>query len=168
MDFIQHTIDWCKGEILTGKVILGFAVLAFIVSLLLKKVGNTSFSGAMVIPMLVIGLLLAGTGAYLIIANKNRIEVFQQEYAKDKIAFIKAEKERTASFIKGYPLTMMIAGIVVFIGLICYLFWGGTWGRTLGLTAIVLGSAILFIDHFSEERALLYYEHILNALNTNV
>lgn len=165
MDFIEHTINWCKGEIFEGKVILVFAIIILGCSFLLKKIGTTPNASALILPMLLVGALMLGTAAYLILSNKNRIEVYQQRYAENPEAFVESEKQRTAAFIKGYPLTMRIAGIVVVAGVLCYLFWGGTWGRTIGLTAILLGTAILVIDHFSEERALNYEQHIIEALD---
>ena len=52
----------------------------------------------------------------------------------------------------------MIAGL----GLL--LFLPTTNGRAAGLAIILRGFSILFLDHFSEERAHRYHAHIIAAL----
>jgi len=56
---------------------------------------------------------------------------------------------------------------VAVVGLACFLFWGGVWGRTLGLRLVMLALSGMFLDHFSEERAGIYYSHISEALLLN-
>jgi len=54
---------------------------------------------------------------------------------------------------------------VIMIGAIaCYIFLGGAWGRAIGLALILFSFSVLFIDHFSEERAETYHQHIIRAL----
>ena len=59
---------------------------------------------------------------------------------------------------------MYITAVVIIIGIGCYLFWGGAWGRALGLSLLLLGLSVLFLDSFSEERADIYHQAIVNEL----
>lgn len=45
-----------------------------------------------------------------------------------------------------------------------FLFRPTPLGRALGLAAVLLSLAVLFLDHFSEERAAQYHGQILDAL----
>ena len=164
MEFIQHTINWCKGEIFEGSMVALYGAVIVIVSILFRKMGTTPFTKAMFIPLLVVGLLCIIVGGSLVINNNKRIADYQKAYDSNPQEFIKSEKERTDNFIKWYPYTMYITAVVIIIGIGCYLFWGGAWGRALGLSLLLLGLSVLFLDNFSEERADIYHQAIVNAL----
>jgi hypothetical protein len=59
---------------------------------------------------------------------------------------------------------MYIMSAIIMAGIAIYLFWGGAWGRAIGLALILFCLSVLFIDHFSEERAETYHQHIVRAL----
>jgi len=77
MDFIEHTIDWCKGEIFEARIILlcGIAVIAL--AFLFYKMGTTPNAKAMLYPLLVVGILFVGIGIAMSVSNANRITEFQ-------------------------------------------------------------------------------------------
>jgi hypothetical protein len=64
MNFIEHTVNWCTGEIFEGKMIAMFGITVIIISIAFWKTGTTPFAKAIVVPLLVVGLLsaTAGTG----------------------------------------------------------------------------------------------------------
>ena len=66
--------------------------------------------------------------------------------------------------MKWYPYTMYVTSVFIIIGIGCYFFGGGAWGRALGLSIILLGLLVLFLDHFSEERAEIYHQKIVAEL----
>ena len=53
MEFIQHAINWCKGEIFEGSMFAIYGTVLVLVSMLFRKIGNTPFTKAMIIPLLV-------------------------------------------------------------------------------------------------------------------
>ena len=164
MEFIQHTINWCKGEIFEGSVVAIYGAVVVIASIFFKKVGSTPFTKAMFIPLLIVGLISIIVGGSLVINNNKRIVEYQKSYETDPQEFVKSEKVRTDNFIKWYPYTMYITAVVIVIGLGWYLFWGGAWGRAIGLSLVLLGLSVLFLDNFSEERADIYHEEIVKEL----
>jgi hypothetical protein len=164
MDFIQHTINWCKGEIFEGSMVALYGAVIVIVSILFRKIGTTPFAKAMFIPLLVVGLLCIIVGGSMVVNNNKRIVEYRKAFEMNPQEFIKSEKERTDNFIKWYPYTMYITAVVIIIAIVCYLFWGGAWGRALGLSLLLLGLSVLFVDNFSEERAGIYHQAIVNKL----
>ena len=164
MDLIEYTINWCQGEIFEGKLVFLFGAVVLLVALLYWKFGATPFARAMVIPLLVVALLSITGGGYLVVNNQKRIVEFQQEWQADPQSFVASEKSRTESFIKWYPVTMYIMFALSLVGMGCYAWWGGAWGRAIGLALILLSLSGLFLDHFSEERAETYHRHIVSAL----
>ena len=165
MQFFDYTIAWCKGEISEARIILVFGIIAIVCALLFWKTGGTPHSKAMLYPLLIAGILFSSIGIGMLIKNSERMELFARSYYDDHAAFIKAEKERTESFISWYPITFKIAAAITIIGLAFILFWNTSIGRTIGLTLVLLALAIFFIDHFSEERAYIYHQKIVEEFN---
>jgi len=56
-----------------------------------------------------------------------------------------------------------MAGLII-IGLFLFLFLHSPHSKGAGLGLILLGFSIIFSDHFSEERAMVYYQTINDAL----
>ncbi|KAA3613736.1 MAG: hypothetical protein DWQ05_15775 [Calditrichaeota bacterium] len=167
MEFIEHSIRWCKGEIFEGRLLALFGLLVLIISILLGKMGSTPFSKAMFIPMVLVALFCLSTGLTMNFSNQKRIVQFQKEYKTDAQNFIASEKNRTDTFIKWYPYTMYILSAIIIAGILFFILFGPSpmW-RAIGLALILLGFSGLFLDHFSEERADVYHKHIEEYLET--
>ena len=164
MNFIEHTVNWCTGEIFEGKMIALFGIAIIAISIAFWKFGTTPFAKAIVVPLLVVGLLSATAGSFMVVNNNKRIVSYKAAYQENPTAFVQSEKERTDDFIKWYPYTMYIMSAIIIVGISSYLFLGGAWGRAIGLALILLSLSLLFIDHFSEERAETYHQHIVREL----
>jgi len=164
MDFINHTISWCEGEIFEGKMFSLFGFVVLIIALLYWKFGHTNFAKAMFVPLLIVGLLCSSGGLGLIYSNTQRIPQYQKEFSANQVGFIQSEKERTENFIKWYPYTMYGMSVLIILGLCSFLFLGSPYGRSIGLSLVVFGVSILFLDHFSEERADGYHQKIQQEL----
>lgn len=164
MDFIDYTLNWCKGEIFEGRMLALFGVIVLIVAVLYWVFGNTSFAKAMIIPFLVLGFFCASGGMGVVYTNQQRIVTFEKQFHTDEAGFIKAEQERIESFLKRYPATMWGMAATILVGLCCFLLWAGPYGRAVGLAIILFGFSTLFLDHFSEERARNYLHVIVNYL----
>jgi hypothetical protein len=166
MNFIHHTLNWCRGEIFEGKIFALYGLVVVVISIIFWKTGKTTFTKTMFVPLLIVGLLCTIAGASLVINNNKRINDFQMAFEKDPGAFVKSEKERTDNFIKWYPYTHYIMAAITIIGLGSFILWGSAWGRAIGLGLILLAFSILFLDHFSEERADIYHKKIVVELKT--
>ena len=74
MEFINHTIDWCKGEIFEGRMILLLGIFVLAVSLVYWKFGSTPQAMA---------LLLLGLTVYWIDHfSEQRAEVYHNRILK--------------------------------------------------------------------------------------
>lgn len=164
MEFIDYTLNWCRGEIFEGKLLFVFGTIALGITFLYWKFGSTPYARAMTIPLLVIALFCLIVGGSLVVNNQKRIVDYQQQWQERPQAFIESEKARTEGFIKWYPVTMYSLSGLIVAGLGCYTVWGGAWGRAIGLGLVILSLSGLFLDHFSEERAHTYHTHIINTL----
>ncbi|MBQ0720816.1 MAG: hypothetical protein KBT88_10330 [Gammaproteobacteria bacterium] len=163
MDLITGSLQWCKGEIFEGRLYLLFGICVCILALIYWKTGSTAFAKAMFIPFLLVGLLACSTGLGLIFTNEKRTIDYQQAFASNPSEFISSEKARTEGFIKWYPYTMYGMSILIIAGMALFLLLPTASGRAYGLAIILLGFSILFLDHFSEERAHRYHSILLKT-----
>lgn len=164
MDFIQHAINWCKGEIFEGRIILLFGLGLAVSAFLFWKMGDTPNAKAMIWPVGILGLLLLGSGIGMNLSNQKRIERFKVEYAENPQQFIKDEKERVEDFIAWYPKIRWTAVVVGIIGMLVFVFWATPLGRAIGITLLLFTISVFALDHFSEERGVEYHNHILEHL----
>ncbi|WP_196890246.1 hypothetical protein [Aureivirga sp. CE67] len=160
MEFIQHTKNWAKGEIIEAIIMAIFGALIVLCSFFLWKFGNTPFEKALIIPLFVVGFIPLFMGISGAISNKNRITEYQKEWEKNKIEFIKTEKKRVESFDQifkySYPgaFIFLVGGAILF-----FLIKTPTW-KAISLAMMTLGLMAYFIDHFAAERADIYLKHI--------
>ena len=167
MDFIANSLQWCKGEIFEGRLYLLFGIAVCLLALIYWKSASTDFAKAIFMPFLLLGLLASGTGLSLIMSNEKRLIDYQQAFNANPSEFIASEKSRTEGFIKWYPYTMYGMSALMIAGIALFLFLPTAGGRAYGLAIILLGFSILFLDHFSEERAHRYHSQIIGALNSH-
>lgn len=164
MEIITSSLQWCKGEIFEGRLYLLFGICVCLLAFIYWKTGSTAFAKAMFLPFLLVGLLASTTGLGLIFTNEKRTIDYQQAFETSPSDFIASEKTRTEDFIKWYPYTMYGMSALIIAGIALFLFLPTANGRASGLAIILLGFSILFLDHFSEERAHRYHTQIISEL----
>jgi glycerol uptake facilitator-like aquaporin len=165
MEFIQHTLNWVKGELFEGKIIaiVSFAIL--LASFLFWKFGTTPNAKAIVIPLLVVGVIAASVGVPMVFSNQKRLVEFQSNYEENSLEFIQSEKERVEDFQYMYT-TALIATVVFLLVALCLLwFTKNQYLHASAIALILFGLSVQMIDYFSKERAKVYYEHIDQEIN---
>ncbi|MEX1132985.1 MAG: hypothetical protein WEC15_07160 [Flavobacteriales bacterium] len=163
MELIQHTIAWCKGEIFEGRIVLFVGLLVALAAFGFWKFGETPYARAAVLPVAVLAALMMVAGASMSVNNTRRIQAYTEAHTADPHAFAQAERERTDDFIAWYPRTRWIFLGVALVGMLLMTYGSPLW-RSIGMVLIGGALGVYVIDHFSEERALVYHGHILKAL----
>ena len=161
---IENTLNWYKGEIFEGKLILIFGLITVVLSILFRFWGSTPYAKALLIPVMLTGLLFTVIGASMMYSGQKKIAVAEQSFKNNSTIFIESEKKRVEDFQYLYPLSIVIS-VVCF--LVAAYFLGFTKNIYLHATAIALswvGIAFMVIDYFSKERAAIYYEHLTDTL----
>ena len=164
MEFIDHSLNWCKGEIFEGKLSLLFGLIILLVGLSYFKWGSTVYAKAMIWPLIVVAVMAMGTGIYLISTNSKRIVDYQLQYTENPNGFVQSEKERTEDFIRWYPKTQKILFVLMVIGMLCMLISHKGSIRAIGIGLMLLALYGFVLDHFSEERAGSYHKEIIEHL----
>jgi hypothetical protein len=161
MDFIEHTQNWIKGEIFEARWIILFALLTIVVAILFWKTGTTPNAKAMFFPLLAVGILFLVSGSTMLYTNPKRSVEYAETYKEDPANHIKAEKERVENFMTWYPQIRYVMTGIAALGILLFLVWAVPLGRAIGIALILTALATFVIDHFSEERANIYYEQII-------
>ncbi|WP_439489828.1 hypothetical protein [Algoriphagus sp.] len=157
---IQNTINWHHGEIFEGKFILGFGLFLIITSLLFYFLGNTPTAKALLFPLLVAGGVFVAIGASMNFSNQKIVAGVEAAYAKDKSAFVEAEKKRVEDFQYLYPMSIGISLACFLIALGLLYFVKNVHWQAIAISLIFFGTAFAIIDYFSKERANIYYEQL--------
>lgn len=166
MEFIQHTIGWTKGEIFESALIGLAGVAVIVVGLAFWIFGETPGAKASPVPLLLLGLLMAAVGTSGYFTNQKRIPRFEQAYAENPGAFVRAEKARVEGFQYLYGITLVLAPACFAVA--SFFFWFSTNPhlRAVGIALVLLGLSALLVDFFSKERADVYYGRIQSELRS--
>lgn len=167
MDFIQHTINWLKGEIFEATIFGSFGLLTIICSLLFWKFGETPNSKAVIIPLTIVGVFFLATAISGIVSNNKRITEYNEAFQKDTKTFVISEKKRVEDFHYLYKMTIIIATISFALAIGFFLLTDNHILRAIGLALIVFGLTGLIIDYFSKERADNYYKAITTEIESH-
>ena len=164
MEFIDQTLNWIKGEIFEGRIIVLFVIITIVSALLFSKTGTTPGAKAMLFPLFAVGILLTAIAGGLLYNNPKRAEEFTKAYESNPSEFIQSEKERLEAFMSWYSKTRYIMAALSILGIGFIMFWATPIGWAIGIALLLTGLAAFVIDHFFEERAEIYYQQIARAI----
>jgi hypothetical protein len=157
---MQNTLNWYNGEIFEAKFILGFGLILIISSLLFYFLGSTPTSKALLIPLIVVGLFFTATGANMIYSNGKKLAEVEQVYKQNNKAFVEAEIKRVEGFQYLYPLSIGISAVSFIVALSVLYFSKNVNLQAIAMALILFGACFAFIDYFSKERSIIYYEQL--------
>lgn len=165
MEFIQHSINWVKGELFEAWFIVAFGAVTIVGGFLFWKIGYTPNARALFWPLAISGFIYLCIGGGMLFSNYRRIEELPEKYRLDHSTFLRSEKQRVEAFQYGYTISKTVA--TLFFGVTLLIFWSTknpTWmGIGIGLAYFAIAG--LLVDYFSQERADVYYRAILAAIN---
>ena len=164
MKLYEHTQNWLKGELFEGTIVLVSGIILLIISLVLWKFGSTPNAKALIIPIMVVGLLfILGIGG-LMVSNQKRISNFEKSYQENPKEFIESEKHRVEDFQVLYKYSVGFAAISFLLTIIAFGFMENRIFQSVCIALMLISVSLIVIDHFSKERAKIYYQHILTEI----
>lgn len=168
MEILQNAINWCKGEILSAKLILVFSAVMFVLGFLVYKLGYYSEAKSMFVPLLSLGLFFGIIGGSLLYRNPRRLVTFPEHFACSPQEFVQVEKFRIQAFMNWHPVARVLFGILGCLGIAFYIGWSDPLLRSISMALIVATLAVFVIVHFSEERAMRYYQSLESHQHQNL
>lgn len=165
MKFVEYSIQWAKGEQFEGWCIAIEGIFILFLAFILWKFGSSLNAKSLVIPSLIFGLLFSLMGTYMIYANGQRQVTFRQSFEINSEQFLKDEKKRVEDFQFMYPASLAISAICFLVTLVAFVWADNPNFHAIGIILSVFGLSLIVIDYFSKERAMTYYQHILEQLS---
>lgn len=164
MDFVRHSVQWARGEILEMALIAAAGLTVAVIGVAFGRLGGTPLARAMLVPLVVLGLSFAVMGVSGYATNRNRIPAYERAYREDPAAFVRAERTRVEGFQYMYRITNVLAPVCFAVA--AGLFWLtlDARARAAGIALVIFGLFGLVIDGFSKERADVYHAAILERL----
>jgi membrane-bound ClpP family serine protease len=164
MDFYQNTNNWLKGELFEGTIILITGIILCIISLLFWRFGSTPNAKSLITPVMVVGLLFSLGIASMMVSNQKRTAGFEKAYKENPKEFIESEKQRVEEFQVLYKYSVGFAAISFLLTIIAFGFVENRIFQSICIALMIVAVSLIIIDHFSKERAQVYYQQILTEI----
>jgi MFS family permease len=164
MNFYQHTQKWYNGELFEGKMILFFGIIITIMSLLIWKYGTTPNAKSLIIPLLSVGLLFSIGLSTMMINYPKRMTKSELAFKENAAEFILSEKKRVEDFQVLYKYSVGFAAVSFMLTIIAFGFVENRTFQSICIALMLISVSLVIIDHFSKERAEIYYLEIQKQL----
>jgi hypothetical protein len=159
MDFLHHLNEYYQGERL-GAICYTIAGIVFLLLAfaIWKVAAPGTITRGLFIPCLIIGVLGAGAGPFLLRSNNDRLERLPKEYQADPQGFIAKETTRMAGVHRAWLPLKMAWTVLIVIG-VSLAFVGGTpiW-KGVGIGILLIGTVGHVVDGIASERSRIYIE----------
>lgn len=166
-EFIQHTIDWYKGENIEGGMVLIWGMFLLIMSLYFYITDKFDSTHQLIIPLLIAGLIWFSAAGFGLIANKNRVKNAKIECSQNIEKFVENEKIRVENYLPTYKYLLIGWSIAILLGLALFNFTHNSLARAIGLTLILFSIMGLIVDLTSEQNATAYFKHIQHFIQSH-
>ena len=161
MNALDYALAWIHGERMEAGAVIALGVAMVLCGGLLWKFAVTPAARSLVIPLLLPGILLIGACIAWEMSNLTRLETFPPAHALDPAAFLDKEIARVKEFSQWYVYNFRFGAGLIIAGVAVFQFVSKPTLRSIGLTVVVSGVALLFIDYFSEARAALFLQELV-------
>ncbi len=164
MDLLHHMTEYYKGERLGAICYTVGGIVFLLLAFAIWKVAEPgTITRGMLVPVLIVGVLGAAAGPFLLRSNNQRLERFPKEITADAKAFLATEGARMTG-VHNTWLPLKIAWTVLLIAGVCLAFMGGTptW-KGVGLGLMLIGTIGHTVDGIASERSRIYVERLADA-----
>lgn len=161
MEIIKMSTDWARAEIFSAKVVWIFSIITIVSAVGFYYLGKTAMAKAFVIPLAIIGFLIAIIGTGLYAANKPRVTQFEESYKTDSVAFIQKEIERTSKSNGDFVLVFKVLPILMIVGAAMLLLGKSPYWQTSGLSLVLLAVFLMAVDSNTAARNEAYRQELL-------
>ena len=165
MNFYTHTQNWFNGELFEGKIILFSGVIITIISLIIWKYGTTPHAKSLIIPLMVVGLLFSIGISSMMMSYPKRMAQAEQSYQENFKAFVLSEKKRVEDFQVLYKYSVSFAAVCFMLTIIAFGCMENRTFQSICIALLMISVSLIIIDHFSKERAQIYYIEIQKQLS---
>ena len=159
MTFIDILQAYFRGERIeaffyilpAGLLLIGMGITALVSD-------RGAFGWSMAIPLLLFGLIAAGTGLQVGTRTASQVAALEAQYAQNPAQMLATEIPRMEKVNANWPIYLTTWAALVVIGLVIRFASSSDWAHGLGPALILVGAIGFLIDGFAERRARPYTE----------
>jgi len=166
MTFIEHNLNWVKGEIFQASMLAIWGTLLVLMAAFFWKYDHTATTKALIGPFLIVGLFWGITGSTSLYVNNQRIDTYSLEFENEPGAFVNQERKRVDGLLGMYRYLLIGWSVMILAGVLIFMLWGGNYGRAVGLGLILFGITGFMADPISERNAYVYNDAINKELQS--
>lgn len=161
MDIITAANQWARAELVSAIFFILFGLAWLFVSFACWQWGSTALTKALIIPMLLAGLLLAGAGIGFYVSNNAKLKSFESDYKNNPSELITSEIERTEQTIKTYQnVALKVFPAIIVIALLVCLFVSYPLVRAICIGIIAFLAVLVLLDSQALKRMKVYNQHL--------
>ncbi len=160
MTFLDHSVEWLRGEAFEMALLAGVGSLIMIMAAGLWRLAPTPLGQALPIPLAAVALLFLVAGLAGSSGTSARVAAFTDAFEADPLAFVEAERARVDAFQALYTYTMIGAAVCFAAALAIFALSEHPVHRAVAVTLAFVGVSGLVVDMFSKERSNRYSDAI--------
>lgn len=164
MNFYEHTQNWFNGELFEGKIVLVSGIFICLTSVLIWKYGTTPNAKSLIIPLMIVGLLFSIGISSMMMSYPKRMNASKVAFKQDSTGFLLSEKKRVEDFQVLYKYSVGFAAVSFVLTIIAFGFMENRIFQSVCIALMLISVSLIIIDHFSKERAKMYYIEIQKQL----
>lgn len=157
----EGVTQYFLGERHEGLLIVAGSIVLSILAYWLWGATKTGFAAAFAATVIAAALLLAGTAGSLLVRDKELVvKVVQGIDSPAQHAVVATERERVGVIVSKYRYYRYGAAVIAALSVLGLFLSDRPWvhGVAAGLLLVVVAQVL--IDHYSEQRARVYYERL--------
>ena len=160
MKVIDFTNQWLAGEVAAGRCMLIMGIIAIVAAIVFWRMPDSPVLRALVIPIAVVGLLHAGTGAFMLYSTDKQKTEYTVAAEQDEAQFLQAEKERVAGFGASYTGVIIFCAIAFVAALLMFALCSSLTWRSVAVVIVYFCLSLLVGDLFSKHHAQVYQQQL--------
>jgi len=154
MDFLTVMQTYFRGEKIEAALFIapaGLLLIALAIGAWRSETGG--FMWGAVIPALIFGLMLTGTGIGIAGRTAGQVAALEAGFTADVVAMLQTEVPRMQKVMLNFATTQIAFGVIALVGLVLSFGLRSDWAVSSGAVLVAVGGAVLLIDFFAERRA---------------
>lgn len=164
MDFIKQLNNWVKGDVIQGKIMIGFVLFFLFPAVIISIRSQNILIKGMFIPLSLLLVINLTYGGYLLLTKTKTTKEIEMGYAKNAKQTLEKELASTEKSNKSYTTFKNIWASLIIISVLLYFISNKDYLKGLSLGFIFMFFALLAVDTHFHSRLKIYYSFLQKSI----